>query len=43
MGMEYEREEIETKVQLGENILVIYSDTCERAEKIIDVLEENEE
>lgn len=42
MGMEYEREEIELKVQLGDNVLVIYSNCCERAKEIIDLLDENE-
>lgn len=44
LGMEYEKDEIETKINLGENILVIYSRDCDKVRDLLSLIEsENEE
>jgi hypothetical protein len=41
LGMEYETPE--NKIELDDNVLIVYNYGCERARELFDLLEENEE
>ena len=43
LGMEYEKDNIEIKVVLNGNVLIIYSDDSNRAKELFNLLKENEE